>query len=209
MVELATRPGILVQPNLKVFFHDALSTALMRQQLRAQPVTIGYLADLLMTFLRTERLYEKTPDGLGFRPLALRHGESWQSTSVGARVRILRELGDVALFVAGVLAESLNRKLVDVDYYTAMGGSAYARLANTLNTDQASLPFGAMYAELARKFTEYADVLGEVAEHPEVRQHKDVLRLYDRWLKTGSRRAAQRLRALGIEPNVTLGRATH
>lgn len=209
MVELMAQPGILVQTNVREFFYDALSAELARQQLGAQPATIGYLAGLLTAFLRTERFYEKTESGLSFRPLALRQGGALQLLGSGHRARTLRELGDVALFVAGVLAESLNRKLVDVDYYTAMGGSAYARLADTLNANEDSLSFGTMFADLARQFTDYADVLGEVAEHPEVRQQKDVLRLYDRWLKTGSRRAAQRLRALGVEPNATLSHASH
>jgi len=36
----------------------------------------------------------------------------------------------------------------------------------------------------------------------------DVLRLYEVWLRTGSRRAAQLLREHGIEPNTTLNAAT-
>jgi hypothetical protein len=99
------------------------------------------------------------------------------------RARELRELGDVALFVAGVFAESFNRKLIDVDYYAAMGGSAYARLADSLRTSASGRPFSGMFEELAAKFTDFTDVLGEVAEHPEVRHHRDVLRLYERCSK--------------------------
>jgi len=40
----------------------------------------------------------------------------------------MQRLGDTALFIAGVFADSLNRKLVDVDYYVAMGGTAYAQV---------------------------------------------------------------------------------
>ncbi|MCK7580759.1 MAG: hypothetical protein MZV65_37410 [Chromatiales bacterium] len=69
-----------------------------------------------------------------------------------------------------------------------------------MRTGESGRPFSELFEELAAKFTDFADVLGEVAEHPDVRHHKDILRLYERWLKTGSRRAAARLRALGIEP---------
>ena len=209
MSENATTPGLIVGATLQEYFHDSMHGALARQQLDAQPATIAYLVNLLVSFLRTERLYEPSEEGLEFRPLALRYGDSLQSLSPELRARALRDLGDVALFVAGVFAESLNRKLVDVDYYAAMGGSAYARLADSLRTSETGRPFSDMFAELATKFVGFADVLGEVAEHPDVRHHKDVLRLYDRWLKTGSRRAAARLRALGIEPNATLSRASH
>jgi len=209
MNENSANPGLIVDTTLQEYFHDSMHASLSRQQVVARPETVAYLVNLLVSFMHTGRLYQTSEDGLGFRPLALRYADSLQALGPEMRVRALRELGDVALFVAGVFAESLNRKLVDVDYYAAMGGSAYARLADSLRASDASRPFGAIFGELAAKFTGFADVLGEVAEHPEVRHHRDVLRLYDRWLKTGSRRAAERLRALGIEPNTSLSRASH
>jgi hypothetical protein len=209
MVGNVSSPGLIIETSLPQYFHESLHGALSRQQLEAQPETVSYLVNLLVSFLHTERLYESSGDGLEFRPLALRYADTLQALGPELRARALRNLGDVALFVAGVFAESLNRKLVDVDYYAAMGGSAYARLADSLRASESGRSFSGLFGELAAKFTGFADVLGEVAEHPEVRQHRDVLRLYDRWLKTGSRRAAARLRALGIEPNATLSRASH
>lgn len=200
---------VIVDTNLHEYFYDSVNTALERQQVAAQPETASYLVNLLVSFMRSERLYETSEEGLTFRPLAMRYADTLQGLSPELRARALRELGDVALFVAGVFAESFSRKLIDVDYYAAMGGSAYARLADSLRSSQTGRPFSNMFEELADKFLGFADVLSEVAEHPEVRQHRDVLRLYDRWLKTGSRRAAERLRALGIEPNATISRASH
>lgn len=202
-------PRVIVDTSLHEYFHESLHTALSRQQVQAQPETASYLVNLLISFLRTERLYEPGEDGSEFRPLALRYADTLQGLSPELRARALRGLGDVALFVAGVFAESFNRKLIDVDYYAAMGGTAYARLADSLRASETGRPFSELFGELAAKFSDFADVLSEVAEHPDVRNHKDVLRLYDRWLKTGSRRAAERLRGLGIEPNATLSRSTH
>jgi hypothetical protein len=202
-------PRVIVDTSLHEYFHDSVHAALSRQQVKAQPETASYLVNLLITFLRTERLYEPTEEGLEFRPLALRLADTLQAPGSKSRARALRELGDVALFVAGVFADSFSRKLIDVDYYAAMGGSAYARLADSLRGCESERPFSGMFEELAARFGGYADVLGEVAEHPDVRKNQNVLRLYERWLKTGSRRAAARLRSLGIEPNATLSRASH
>lgn len=205
----AAGSGLIVATTLQEHFHDSLHGALRRQQVAAQPETVSYLVNLLVSFLHTDRLYEPGAEGAEFRPLALRYADTLQGLSPEVRARALRELGDVALFVAGVFAESFNRKLIDVDYYAAMGGSAYARLADALRTSESGRTFSGLFEELAAKFTDFTDVLGEVAEHPEVRAHRDVLRLYERWLKTGSRRAAKRLRDLGIEPNATLSRSSH
>jgi len=209
MSEPASRPGLIVETSLQQFFHDSVQGALSRQQVEAQPETASYLVNLLLSFLRPGRLFERGDDGFEFRPLAYRYADTLQAMSPELRARALRDLGDVTLFVAGVFAESLNRKLVDVDYYAAMGGSAYARLADDMRASTVGRTFSSMFEELAAKFIRFADVLGEVAEHPDVRQHRDILRLYDRWLKTGSRRAMQRLRALGIEPNHTLSLVSH
>jgi len=209
MIGNALSPGLIIETSLQNFFHDSMHTTLARQQVEAQPETASYLVNLLVSFLHTARLYEPNEGGLEFRPLALRYGDILKGLRPERRARALRNLGDVALFVAGVFAESFNRKLVDVDYYASMGGVAYARLADSLRASTSGRPFSGLFEELAAKFTDFADVLGEVAEHPEVRHHQDVLRLYERWLKTGSRCAAARLRALGIEPNTTLSRASH
>lgn len=209
MTEPASRSGLIVETGLKEYFHDSLHSTLARQQVKSQPETVFYLVNLLVSFLHTHRLYESADEGTAFRPLALRYIESLQAPNAERREQRLRNLGDAALFVAGVFAESLNRKIVDVDYYASMGGAAYAQLAGSLRASRKGGSFSGVFEELAARFVDYADALGEVAEHSEVRRHQDVLRLYERWLKTGSRRAAQRLRALGIEPNTTLSCASH
>jgi len=200
---------LILDTSLPQFFHESLNNALARLREDAQPETVSYLVNLLVSFLHTRRLYEPGSDGRAFRPLALRYADTLGAMSAEQRTRALRDLGDVALFVAGVFAESLNRKLVDVDYYAAMGGSAYATLANDMRATPTGKSFIGMFEELAEKFVVFADALGEVAEHPDVRHHRDILRLYERWLRTGSRRTADRLRALGIEPNASLTRASH
>jgi hypothetical protein len=77
-----------------------------------------------------------------------------------------------------------------------MGGRAYGTLADTLRAP--ALP--EVFAELAKKFQRLVDVLNEVAETAHVHSDKDVLRLYEIWLKTGSPRAHGILRRLGVAP---------
>src|SRR6185436_1868498 len=112
--------------------------------------------------------------------------------------------------------DGFARKLVDVDYYIDMGGAAYGRLsANTpLNARPCSVrgtlqgrALSGVFAELAEKFREFVDVLTEIRASGSAAA-LDVLRLYEVWLKTGSRRAANLLREQGIEPNATLNAAT-
>ena len=80
--------------------------------------------------------------------------------SGGMRQRAsLKQIGDLSLFIAGFFSESLNRKLVDVDYYASIGGRAYNALSR-VETDT----FSPVFAELGSKFVGFVDVLSEVSE---------------------------------------------
>ena len=57
-----------------------------------------------------------------------------------------------------------------------------------------------MFAELAKKFQPLVDALNELSETAYRHSDHDILRLYEIWLKTGSRRCYGILKRLGVEP---------
>ena len=62
-----------------------------------------------------------------------------------------------------------------------------------------------MFDELAAKFPAFVDVLGEVSERTALTSNADLLRLYEKWLRTRSRRSGDLLAARGIVPNASIG----
>jgi hypothetical protein len=58
----------------------------------------------------------------------------------------------------------------------------------------------AIYAQLAKEFQHLVDALNEVSEMSYQHSHADILRLYEIWMKTGSRRAHGLLKQLGVQP---------
>jgi len=192
-------PRLITDGNIAGFFQESLAGALQRQQLQAADATVVYLVNLLVSFTRAEGLFEQTPDGPMLKPLALIYGEALHARSAGGRYQALRRLGDVALFIAGVFSQSLRRKLVDVDYYVTMGGSAYGTLAESVPGSFGARVPPETYAELADKFVDFVDVLAEVHDQGP-RTDRDLMRLYELWLRTGSRRSARLLREAGIDP---------
>jgi hypothetical protein len=84
-----------------------------------------------------------------------------------------------------------------------MGGRAYGSLADSTRGSARGRGIAAVFGELAAKFRELVDALNEIAEAARPPTHDDLLRLYEVWIKTGSPRAAGRLRALGVEPAAT------
>ena len=179
------------------YFKDLVESALARQHLRANALTSYYLVDLLCRFVRPDRRIPFSDDLS--EPLALRLRRALESGGMEQRAR-LRNLGDFSLFTSGFFSDSLQRRAVDVDYYVSMGEYAYASLSR-----READTFGEVFSELARKFVPYMDVLADVSEQSGIRSSTDVLRLYERWLRTGSPRDGQRLIDKGLVPNASVG----
>jgi hypothetical protein len=177
------------------FFKGQLDKAMQHQKVATSAFTEFYLANLLAGSLRGAL---PAPDpGYDETPLALLYLRAMESSRFD-RARLLRMLGDGALFVSGFFAESLDRKLVDLGYYRALGGQAYALLSR----EDGWMEYEpSVFAELARRFEEFSDVLAEVSENSRLaRGNRSILELYERWIRTGSRRAAALLAERGITP---------
>jgi hypothetical protein len=167
------------------YFRDLVEGAMAHQHVSAGELTAFYVVHLLASFT------QRTDTG---EPLGLELAQALEASALRQRVT-LREVGDRSLFLSGFFSDSLKRRLVDVDYYVSIGGLAYAALTR-LETDHLS----PVYAELAEKFAAFVDVLSEVSERTSCSSNADLLRLYEKWLKTGSRRSAQLLAERGVVP---------
>lgn len=201
-----THSSCRVQPvaNLKEYFKDALHGALESQRLSVEDQTEHYVVNLLTLFSRSEALFDRTPEGPRVKPLVVMLSEALEARSAEDRNRNLQRLGDVSLFIAGFFAQSFARKLIDIDYHIAMGGRAYGVLAETLSRGKGRV-LGNVFAELSEKFQPMVDALNELAETAHTHSDKDILRLYEIWLKTGSRRSYALLKRLGVDPTAAGG----
>jgi hypothetical protein len=204
----AAKPLVAVT-NLREFFHDSVQAALRKQHVDVDDHTEHYVVNVLTMFARSEELYERTSEGIRLKPLARMLADAAAASSAQQRDDALRRLGDVSLFVAGFFAQSFARKLVDIDYHIAMGGRAYGTLADNLRGSMRGQAFAAVFLELAQKFQRLVDVLNEVAEMAHTHTDKDILRLYEIWMKTGSPRAFAILQRLGVAPVLQSARKEH
>jgi hypothetical protein len=191
---------VLQVSSLEEFFRDALHGAAAKQRLALDDHTEHYVVNVLTSFSRADAFFEQTPAGPRLKPLALMLAEAAGARTLAERQHALQRLGDVSLFVAGFFAHGFARKLVDVDYHIAMGGRAYGSLADSARAAPRGRSIAGVFTELALKFRELVDALNEIADSARAPCHDDLLRLYELWIKTGSQRAAGRLRALGLEP---------
>ena len=183
------RDPVLREQSPIEYFKELVETSLARQHVQARDLTEYYLVNLLCQYVRMN-----PADSDHGEPLAVRLARALQSGGVEQRAR-LRSLGDFSLFTAGFFSDSFNRRHIDVDYYVSMGEYAYGSLS------RAEDAFREVYAELSSKFIGFSDVLADVSERTALTSNSDVLRMYEKWLRTGSTREGKRLIERGIVPN--------
>jgi hypothetical protein len=179
------------------YFRELVESALARQHLQAGDLTEYYLVNLLCQYIRLDARSAVSDQN---EPLAFRLARALESGGLEQRTR-LRSLGDFSLFMSGFFADSFRRRSIDVDYYKAMGEYAYGSLSRA--DDDA---FAEVFAELARRFVGYMDVLSDISERTALTSSADVLRLYEKWLRTGSARDGRRLIERGVLPNESIGK---
>lgn len=185
--------------DVRGFFQQALTDRVDQRKMGVAEETVAYVANLLAVFVRSDRFYEWTPQGPTLTPLATLYGEVVHATSNKHRQQTLQRLGDVALFMAGLFAESFYRKAYNVEYYIGMGGAAYGSLSECMSNQVQDRMNARIFAELSDFFSDFVQVLTDLYEHSEVTDDRDILKCYELWMRTRSKRAAKKLRSAGID----------
>ncbi len=196
----ALQDRVVAVPSLRDFFRESINSAIDNQRVDVDPHTSHYVVNLLTLFARSEKFYDENDEHCGVRPLALMMAEAAAAESRDLRSTSLQRIGDVALFTAGFFADSLAYRPVDIDYYVSMGGSAYGSLSDEIKGTTRGMALVDVFRELAGKFLSLVDVLNEVRDGARLSADVDVLRTYEVWRKTGSRRAAAILEQNGVVP---------
>lgn len=194
---------VLPVESLTDFFRTSIHEAIVRQGVKVDPHAAHYVVNLMTLFSRSDQLYEQQGEIYGLRPLALMLADAADASTPEERNHCLQRIGDVSLFIAGFFADGLRRAAVDIDYYIGMGGNAYGSLSAEVRGSARGRAFAGVFRELAEKFQVMVDVLQEVRDGSGASM--DLLRTYEIWLKTGSRRAERLLREHDVVPIRAIG----
>lgn len=190
--------GSIVILNPSEYFHAAVSGAVTSLKVNVSEHAQSYIVHLLSHFISIDNFYPTDSEGNPAETLTQQLANALEEESTEARALRLRQMGDFSLYVAGFFTDSLNRKLVDVDYYIGMGEAAYGNVALLQEKKSRSQ----LFQELSYKFSKFVDILAQISEETGFHDSnpQDLLRIYDLWLKTGSERLAKQLARAGIAP---------
>lgn len=180
----------------RAVFGDLVARALGAARVEPSPMAVAYLIELL-----DSRVAEPSPAaGPADEPTLAESLLVAHTRNGSERVLRLRRLGDRALFVAGFFGDSLTRRTIDIEYYGDVGRSAYSQVSVSLSQQLAEETWPGLYRELAAHFEDFVEVLAEVGERSRGTRAGDRLRLYERYVRTGSSRDRRRLIRAGELP---------
>jgi hypothetical protein len=192
---------IELSSNLTQFFRSVVDDAIRAHGYDTTDAAETYLVALLADYARPDQLTGETL----CRPLTFLLEEAMQ-LSGPERFERLRVLGDGVLYVTGFFGDHLDTRGVARSYVNALGARAYdsagAMLRGvTIIASETTSPD--LFRELSEKFPMFVDLLSRIADGLQVnaaRSDKAIVKLYERWLRTGSRELAQALTSRGMVP---------
>ena len=183
---------LLVCP--KEYFTETVNFALQERKVDTCPTVALYISNLLYTYMLTQNLYKVDSDGHPQKDTLAEQLLKAAQAGKNKKIDMLRDLGDTSLYISGFFGDSLKRKVVDIDYYVDIGGTAYGTLSACLKKTPPSF----VYQEISERFMEFVDVLTLISQQALIQTNSDLLRLYDRYLTTDSQLAREQLAEKGL-----------
>jgi hypothetical protein len=184
--------------NLEGFFGELVLAAREDRKVEATDAATAYVTGLLADYARPGALNFDTLE----RPFTLLLAEA-EGSSGGERFERLRALGDGVLYVSGLFAEHLETRGVALRYVSSVGARAYDGAHTMLSRGGTPSPATDVFGELAGRFDAFVELLGAVADRLMARgvgSNGSLVRLYERWLRTGSISLGEALAAQGLVP---------
>ncbi|MEZ4870930.1 MAG: hypothetical protein R2827_01540 [Bdellovibrionales bacterium] len=177
------------------FFAQSVEEAFTSLKVEGVPQVKTYIASLLNYFMFTDNLFEVCETS-GKRKSITMAELFLKANQLESRQKEkqLKRLGDMSLYMSGFFGDSFKRKIIDIDYYISIGGSAYGSLSALVSEDL----MARTYENIAENFVRYVDILTYISQKTNVQSNEDLLRLYDRYIATGSELAKEQLAELGL-----------
>ena len=182
------------QETPREYFRELVEEALVHQRVDADRLTAFYVVNMLADFARVNADARLDEEPLAMAVARAIESEGWH------RRAWLKWVGDRSLFLSGFFGDRLKQRLAGSDYYITLGGFAYHALSRSHHECAAPI-----FRELAAKFVAFVDVLSEVSERSAMSSQRDVVRLYERWLRTRSAHTGSLLVDLGLLPTRDTG----
>lgn len=194
--------SIVATVSITGFFNEIVGDAIRARGIEATTGATRYVVGLLTDYARPDERAEEAMD----RPLAFLLDEALNTPQPAERFERLRSLGDGVLYSCGFFRDHFEARGVEQGYLIGIGRTAYGSASSMLHRGSETDVNEAqndIFAELSDKFGGFVAVIAEVADATIAKGaagSAGLLKLYERWLRTGSDRIAQTLSSQGLVP---------
>jgi hypothetical protein len=187
--------SIVPAQSVSGFFVEVVEDAMKARRVEATEGVTHYLVALLADYAHPAKPAGETLE----RPMTLLLDEALHAPDPAERFERLRVLGDGVLYGCGFFGDHFEARGIDLSYMHGLGTRAYGAASSMLRAQEGPDLFG----ELADRFGVFVEVVAEVADATiamGTESPKGLLKVYERWLKTGSDRLASALTSRGMVP---------
>lgn len=190
--------AIVAAHSVSNFFGEVVEEVIRVRGVDATDGATHYLVSLLTDYAHPDGRAGEALD----RPVTLLLDEALRNPDAAERFSRLRALGDGVLYGCGFFGDHVEARGLDPKYLCAVGTRAYGAASSMLRR-RADEGGPDVFDELARKFDSFVDVVADVADSTitmGMESPKGILKVYERWLRTGSERLASALTSRGVVP---------
>jgi hypothetical protein len=190
--------AIVAAQSVTGFFGEVVEDAMRTRHVDATDGATHYLVCLLSDYAHPD---SRAGEALE-RPLTLLLDEALRAADPADRFERLRTIGDGVLYGCGFFSDHFEARGVDPKYLHALGTRAYGAASSMLR-QRADDSGPDLFEELARNFNLFVGVVADVADATiamGVASSRGLLKVYERWLRTGSERLASALTSRGVVP---------
>ncbi|HPI40807.1 MAG TPA: hypothetical protein PLJ21_08370 [Pseudobdellovibrionaceae bacterium] len=183
--------SIIIHPE--GHFKELVREGLEKRRIDTYPQIESYLVQVLESHMSVGNLFQfndSSKDSSTYAELYLKA----INADLPIKREILKKMGDRSLYLCGFFSDSLQRKIIDVDYYIEMGVLAFDSLSKVVKEDTVVK----VYSVISKRFIEFVDVLEYISHKFLLNDNQDLLRLYEKYLKTGSDLARESLIESGV-----------
>lgn len=187
--------AIILSSSLRGYFFEGLNELNQKSLCPIPQSIIYYSSDVLDKFALSDSFFEVNEGRVKEKILGLKLLEA-QTLTREEQKKVYKEVADMSLMVCGYFSESVNKKLVDREYYSQIGKTAFGHL-NNLSPGFLDIP--CFYGMVATCFESVTSLMSVLASKNHYGKEKNIF--FERLMKNESV-SDKELLASGIIPNL-------